>query len=512
MHQPLAGSALRGQTEENDYLLLWMPYGSADVRIGDAYYSVRQGGAMWIPPGTEHDVTTLSESVPVPLTLPREHVPGDLERPFQLEIPEDWRNWLFQRLMLEMGYCHHAAAHQLESGDGLTGTDARPELLAVTDELPTPRSPVVSFVLDSFRRNPRDGATVSQWAARGGVSMRTLQRQVQADTGLTFDQWKSSLRMSMAAGLLARGVSVRESAREIGFCSVSSFSRTFHRHFGMRPGSYRSMHDDGRTRSSHAAVPVADTAVARLVRARVAGERLKAPGLAAAMHPQHVNDSHVVVWNYRGSSQITLAGHEWHVHEGDSMLLPAGLPIRIRTSPDAIQVPLGMGFSPQHIAMEDLTVQHHSEAEAKTLLGQQSANYTLLHPRGHDFGEVVKDFEQQIEAARERRLQLPMTAVARRVVRILNKNPGDFRDLADWAVYFRVDEKALREAFMVETGRQFNTWRAELRMRVARVMLRTDAPIKAVSRGLGYSHPAGFTKVFRDKHGVPPSEYRRASV
>ncbi len=81
--------------------------------------------------------------------------------------------------------------------------------------------------------------------------------------------------------------------------------------------------------------------------------------------------------------------------------------------------------------------------------------------------------------------------------------------LADWAGRFRTTAKKLGAAFLDQTGMSFPRWRAQLRMDVARRLLRLGDPPGVVSRQLGYAGPAAFSIAFSRAHGIPPREYQR---
>lgn len=86
---------------------------------------------------------------------------------------------------------------------------------------------------------------------------------------------------------------------------------------------------------------------------------------------------------------------------------------------------------------------------------------------------------------------------------------ADPRRLTDWAASYQLEEEDLHGAFIEETGQPFVHWRAALRMRVARELLRNGEAVGVTARRLGHSHPAGSTKVFRDVHAISPREFQR---
>lgn len=71
-----------------------------------------------------------------------------------------------------------------------------------------------------------------------GVSVRTLERQFQRDTGMNMREWRLRARLLHALPLLERGDSVTDVALSCGYESTSSFIASFRRFFGTTPGSF----------------------------------------------------------------------------------------------------------------------------------------------------------------------------------------------------------------------------------------------------------------------------------
>ena len=57
------------------------------------------------------------------------------------------------------------------------------------------------------------------------------------------------------------------------------------------------------------------------------------------------------------------------------------------------------------------------------------------------------------------------------------------------------------------TSLRFQTFRS-----AAELLTSTDLPISDISRRCGYENPFYFSRVFRERMGMPPSEYRRAAI
>ena len=77
-------------------------------------------------------------------------------------------------------------------------------------------------------------------ARRIASSRRQLQRAYAEIGGTTFRDHLTAVRMERAAELLAaRGLTVREVARRVGYSQPAQFAKAFRRHHGASPSAYR---------------------------------------------------------------------------------------------------------------------------------------------------------------------------------------------------------------------------------------------------------------------------------
>ena len=73
------------------------------------------------------------------------------------------------------------------------------------------------------------------------MSVRTLNRRFQAETGQTPMQWVTGVRVRHAQELLERtSHGVERIGRDVGFASAANFREQFRRLSGVAPKSYRS--------------------------------------------------------------------------------------------------------------------------------------------------------------------------------------------------------------------------------------------------------------------------------
>jgi AraC-like DNA-binding protein len=105
----------------------------------------------------------------------------------------------------------------------------------------------------------------------------------------------------------------------------------------------------------------------------------------------------------------------------------------------------------------------------------------------------------EIPWPRDRRL----IAVCETVV----ENPGQHRNLDDWAEIAGASARTLIRLFPRETGLNFRHWIQQVHLAEALCSLTRGDSIGEISRKLGYNSPSAFTTMFRRALGVTPSQY-----
>lgn len=111
--------------------------------------------------------------------------------------------------------------------------------------LPMPQDRRLLRIAQALLAQPDDGRTLAQWAAWAGLSPRTLTRLFQAETQVSFAQWRQQARLVHALERLARGEAVAAVADALGYATPSNFIAMFRRSFGDSPARYFARRGDG---------------------------------------------------------------------------------------------------------------------------------------------------------------------------------------------------------------------------------------------------------------------------
>ncbi len=214
--------------------LIYMARGTAFARLGPRQLLLLPGYALWLPAQTRYRLEVGGEvdvlifgarsegsffRSPRVLRLPR--VGREMMRQTRAWKPVDRKSnaaMAFEesiRLMLPRWY-------RVGVRLWLPATD-HPRLREITDH-----------ILDRFD----EPLTLSSLARDFGLSRRSINRLFAREMGLSFLTYLRTVRVIRALDLFRRGISVTETAYEVGYNSLCAFSNTFRELVGMRPREY----------------------------------------------------------------------------------------------------------------------------------------------------------------------------------------------------------------------------------------------------------------------------------
>ncbi|WP_245592637.1 helix-turn-helix transcriptional regulator [Actinomadura rifamycini] len=111
-------------------------------------------------------------------------------------------------------------------------------LPATPIDVPVPSNERVRAVADALLADPADRRSLDAHARAVGVSRRTLTRLFMQDTGMSFDRWRTHVRLRAALPILAEGHPVSHAAHLVGYATPSAFLAAFRRTVGTSPKRY----------------------------------------------------------------------------------------------------------------------------------------------------------------------------------------------------------------------------------------------------------------------------------
>jgi AraC-like DNA-binding protein len=196
---------------------------------------VPAGQAIWIPPRVHHRVYAHGTTEAWVIFVDEAHAGG---------LPERCGTVVVSALLTEL------VVRAVEYGNAYAGDGPAARLARVLlDELallrvaplllPAARDPRVACVMRALVADPASLQGLDELAEGSGASPRTLARLFKGETGMTFSEWRTRLRLVESIDRLARGRPVTEVALDLGYGSTSSFVYAFRRNMGVSPGRYR---------------------------------------------------------------------------------------------------------------------------------------------------------------------------------------------------------------------------------------------------------------------------------
>ncbi|HVX09198.1 helix-turn-helix transcriptional regulator [Humibacter sp.] len=213
--------------------------GTVEVETRTAHYLLPPQQAVWIPAGLEH-CTTIRRVSTVSVFFAPELVPDAGDR---------------ARVLAAAPVVREMIVHAMRWPVWRTDPDPRADTFflalagLVSDwldhetplRLPTSSDPLIAAAM-AYTREHLDDVTVVDVARAVGVSDRTLRRAFASTTGMSWRRYLLEARLLRAMALLS-GVSpsptVLDVATEVGFESVSAFTRAFRAFVGEPPTAYR---------------------------------------------------------------------------------------------------------------------------------------------------------------------------------------------------------------------------------------------------------------------------------
>lgn len=208
--------------------------GSTACRVFEDLWLVPPQCAVWVPPNTPHCNRITARSSVCLLFIRQEHI---------RLLPATCCTLSISPLVREL--IRHVAA--LPPEDMLAERSERliQVLLDELSRMPATglRLPVSSdirlqSIAESITEAPAERKDLSAWARHIGMSRRSLARLVVRETGLSFGRWRQQLLLVMAIQMLSDGISVQQTAWDLGYESVTAFITMFKKALGASPDKY----------------------------------------------------------------------------------------------------------------------------------------------------------------------------------------------------------------------------------------------------------------------------------
>jgi len=235
-HQSDMSPAHQGVRHSHEwYQLMYASSGLLNVTFADKMVVIPPNKAIWLPPGCEHRTFTPVGAKFRSLYFRPDQVKALGEESKVLNISP-----LIRELILEIvARCDVDLVWN--PMDFRLLTVLLDQLTAQKDKgltLSIPQDTRLLELVDEIQMNPSNDLNLDEWAARLGVSSRTISRIFMSQTGIGFKEWRQRMRLLNSLLLLEKGDPVTQVALDVGYSSPSAFTYAFHQFFECTPKNY----------------------------------------------------------------------------------------------------------------------------------------------------------------------------------------------------------------------------------------------------------------------------------
>ncbi len=218
-------------------MLAWCYRGTVWVYLEDSIWRLAPGEGIWLPAHTPHTTRHERDSVGCYTNVPDSALAEPLQEVRRVRVQR-----AVQEMLLHLGVNDMDPELRVRIQGVLLDMLQEPvaEEPAEVNEIPVPGDERVRPLVEAVLASPGDGRTARDLFAQHGLHERTVLRVFVSDIGMSFGQWRTGVRMTMAARLLLAGTPVGAVGSKCGYHSTSAFSAAFKERFGVTPTQYAS--------------------------------------------------------------------------------------------------------------------------------------------------------------------------------------------------------------------------------------------------------------------------------
>ncbi|WP_417533004.1 helix-turn-helix domain-containing protein [Marinobacterium stanieri] len=231
------------------------------------------------------------------------------------------------------------------------------------------------------------------------------------------------------------------------------------------------------------------------------------------MPPRHLFASHTHPWHQllyatSGTLVASLKDQRLFVPSGSAVWLPAGVEHSTYTEFGAELKSLYIDSAFDTLENRRPLVLSVSPLMRELIL--TAANFDTEYPVHGYENDLVQVLLQTLERLPQRGHTLPWPSEPRLadLCNALFANPSHRPVLNEAAQALAMSARTLERHFRQQTGITLQAWYSRMRLMKAIEMLSTPMSVTQIALELGYSAPAPFIQMFREKMGVSPNQYR----
>jgi len=214
--------------------LVYASHGVITVATRSAAFVVPPQRAVWMPARIEHRINAHQAVAMRSLYVEPELTAQAPHDPCVLQVSPLMRELIITMVAWGNDYAPNSPQERLMQ----VVLDQIQTLPAAELALPMPSDSRLLRIARCLIANPADTRSLAQWAQEVGASKRTLNRCFQAQTAMSFRDWRQQCRLLRGLEMLANGDSVTRVSLELGYEHSSAFIAMFKRCLGSTPRRY----------------------------------------------------------------------------------------------------------------------------------------------------------------------------------------------------------------------------------------------------------------------------------
>lgn len=214
--------------------LVYSAFGALATTTGRGTWVAPANRVTWTPPGFEHSHRVYGRTNIRIVVIPVELCGRLMGRPSVYTV-----NPLLREAILALTDRHGVRPDAYARLRAVV-IDELVETAEQSLHLPQPQDDRLRAVTDLLYADPALNSTLAELGRTAGASDRTLSRLFRTEFGMSFQRWRTILRIHHALIHLADGRSVTDTAMECGWANPTSFIEAFSAVVGQTPGRYKS--------------------------------------------------------------------------------------------------------------------------------------------------------------------------------------------------------------------------------------------------------------------------------
>ncbi|GAA0773587.1 AraC family transcriptional regulator [Roseibium denhamense] len=229
-----AGVGQNGWHSHDTAQLFHVVKGSLAIETEAGTFFAPPERAVWLPPRVAHETRYLSDTEIRFIYVQYDFAQDLPQTPQVIQVTTLLRALILEFMSYPRAETETGPAARIAS----VILDQLKMLPAAPLQLPMPQEARLRSLCEGIVRCPAHIPSLPDAAQRCATSVRSFERRMKAETGLSYRTWCRQVKLFRALELLAAGRSVSNVSDKLGYEGPSAFVAAFKKAFGVTPGRY----------------------------------------------------------------------------------------------------------------------------------------------------------------------------------------------------------------------------------------------------------------------------------